>query len=222
MSMIQAILTDIEGTTSLSLAFVKDVLFPYSRTNMAEFVRARAHEPRCAPSSMRSATAGRTLTIEEASAQFIAWIDADKKSRRSRRCKGSFGRPATSTATTEGPCVRGCRALAAPLEGTGSDAVRVSSGSVLAQKLLFGHTAWGDLTPLFSGYFDTTIGNKREAAAYHAIAGQIGLPPSGHSVSVRHQGRTRRQARGRDADRLVGYGTTHRQRDPRIHWHTQP
>ena len=53
-----------------------------------------------------------------------------------------------------------------------------SSGSVLAQKLLFGHTAWGDLTPLFSGYFDTTIGNKREAAAYRAIARQIGLPPS--------------------------------------------
>src|SRR3989344_3012861 len=52
-----------------------------------------------------------------------------------------------------------------------------SSGSILAQKLLFGHTAWGDLTPLFSDYFDTTIGNKRDPAAYHAIAGKIGLPP---------------------------------------------
>jgi enolase-phosphatase E1 len=47
---------------------------------------------------------------------------------------------------------------------------------VLAQKLLFGHTAFGDLTPLFSGYFDTTIGNKRDVAAYRAIAENIGLP----------------------------------------------
>ncbi|OGI39829.1 MAG: 2,3-diketo-5-methylthio-1-phosphopentane phosphatase, partial [Candidatus Muproteobacteria bacterium RBG_16_64_10] len=52
-----------------------------------------------------------------------------------------------------------------------------SSGSVLAQKLLFGHTAYGDLTPLFSGYFDTTIGNKREVGAYRAIAGEIDLKP---------------------------------------------
>ncbi|WP_447407151.1 hypothetical protein, partial [Clostridium perfringens] len=41
-----------------------------------------------------------------------------------------------------------------------------SSGSVPAQKLLFGHSEAGDLTPLFSGYFDTTTGPKREASSY--------------------------------------------------------
>jgi enolase-phosphatase E1 len=50
-----------------------------------------------------------------------------------------------------------------------------SSGSVAAQQLLFGHSDAGDLTPLFSGYFDTTTGPKREAASYHAIADAIGL-----------------------------------------------
>jgi enolase-phosphatase E1 len=52
-----------------------------------------------------------------------------------------------------------------------------SSGSVQAQKLLFAHTEYGDLTPLFSGYFDTTIGNKREADSYRKIAEAIGAPP---------------------------------------------
>jgi enolase-phosphatase E1 len=52
-----------------------------------------------------------------------------------------------------------------------------SSGSVQAQKLLFAHTEYGDLTPLFSGYFDTTIGSKREADSYHKIAAAIGAPP---------------------------------------------
>jgi len=51
-----------------------------------------------------------------------------------------------------------------------------SSGSVAAQKLLFAHTVAGDLTPLFSGYFDTAVGAKREAASYRTIADRIGLP----------------------------------------------
>ena len=51
-----------------------------------------------------------------------------------------------------------------------------SSGSVPAQKLLFGHTQAGDLTPLFQAYFDTRVGPKREAASYAAIAKGIGLP----------------------------------------------
>jgi enolase-phosphatase E1 len=52
-----------------------------------------------------------------------------------------------------------------------------SSGSVPAQKLLFGHTDAGDLTPLFSGYFDTETGGKREAASYRRIAQAIGIAP---------------------------------------------
>ena len=51
-----------------------------------------------------------------------------------------------------------------------------SSGSVEAQKLIFGHTEYGDLTPLFSGYFDTRVGGKREAGSYRAILQQIGRP----------------------------------------------
>ncbi|HEY1075207.1 MAG TPA: acireductone synthase, partial [Fontimonas sp.] len=51
-----------------------------------------------------------------------------------------------------------------------------SSGSVEAQQLIFGHSDAGDLTPLFSGYFDTRIGAKREAQAYRAIVGQLALP----------------------------------------------
>jgi enolase-phosphatase E1 len=52
-----------------------------------------------------------------------------------------------------------------------------SSGSVQAQRLLFGHTRYGDLTPLFSGYFDTQVGAKREEASYRRIAQELGLSP---------------------------------------------
>ncbi len=53
-----------------------------------------------------------------------------------------------------------------------------SSGSVPAQKLLFGYSDEGDLTSLFSGYFDTAVGAKRETQSYHNIAEHIGLAPS--------------------------------------------
>jgi enolase-phosphatase E1 len=53
-----------------------------------------------------------------------------------------------------------------------------SSGSIAAQKLLFGHTDAGDLTPLFSGYFDTETGTKRDARSYQRIAEAIGVPAS--------------------------------------------
>ena len=53
-----------------------------------------------------------------------------------------------------------------------------SSGSVPAQKLFFGHSDAGDLTPLFSGWFDTEVGGKREADSYRRIADQIGVLPS--------------------------------------------
>jgi enolase-phosphatase E1 len=54
-----------------------------------------------------------------------------------------------------------------------------SSGSIAAQKLLFAHSVRGDLTPLFSGYFDTNTGPKNDAASYAAIASHIGLAPHG-------------------------------------------
>ncbi|CAG8728671.1 25042_t:CDS:2, partial [Dentiscutata erythropus] len=52
-----------------------------------------------------------------------------------------------------------------------------SSGSVSAQKLLFGHSDKGDLLNYFSGYFDTTIGSKLEKDSYLNIAKHIGVEP---------------------------------------------
>jgi enolase-phosphatase E1 len=52
-----------------------------------------------------------------------------------------------------------------------------SSGSVAAQKLLFAHTPYGDLLPLFRGYFDTTTGPKLESQSYRAITLALGLTP---------------------------------------------
>jgi methylthioribulose 1-phosphate dehydratase/enolase-phosphatase E1 len=50
-----------------------------------------------------------------------------------------------------------------------------SSGSREAQRLLFKHSAAGDLRALLSGYFDTRVGPKVEARSYADIALSLGV-----------------------------------------------
>ncbi|MDQ3181152.1 MAG: acireductone synthase [Acidobacteriota bacterium] len=50
-----------------------------------------------------------------------------------------------------------------------------SSGSVLAQQLLFRYTNFGDLTYFISNCFDTETGAKRDAESYRKIASALGF-----------------------------------------------
>jgi enolase-phosphatase E1 len=175
--MIRAILTDIEGTTS-SLRFVHDVLFPYARAHVAEFVREHAGDPEvltCLDDVRR--LAGTELDLDGIVAQLTAWIDADEKITPLKALQGMIWEAGYAKGDFTGhvypDAVRGLERWS----GSGLRLYVFSSGSVQAQQLLFAHSNAGDLTPLFSGYYDTHIGNKRDPAAYTAIAADIGLPP---------------------------------------------
>lgn len=50
-----------------------------------------------------------------------------------------------------------------------------SSGSRLAQRLIFGNTKFGDLRKYLCGFFDTTVGNKKETKSYIEIAESLGV-----------------------------------------------
>jgi enolase-phosphatase E1 len=52
-----------------------------------------------------------------------------------------------------------------------------SSGSVLAQKLLFANTHAGDLTQFIAAYFDTNVGPKKDPASYSRIAAGLKIDP---------------------------------------------
>jgi len=174
--MIKVILTDIEGTTS-SISFVKDVLFPYARKHMGEFIHRHAMEP----SVLRELEAvrqhcGRTMNTEEIIQQLTQWIDEDKKITPLKSLQGMIWKDGYSRGDFTGHIYEDAVRNLKKWKGSGFKLYIFSSGSVQAQKLLFAHTDYGDLTPLFSGYFDTTIGNKREAVAYQKIAEAIGAP----------------------------------------------
>ncbi len=174
--MIHAILTDIEGTTS-SLSFVKEVLFPYSRARMADFIHAHATEPTVRTQLDEvGRAAGRPLTDDEAAAQLITWIDEDRKITPLKALQGMIWEAGYRHGDFLGHVYDDAVRQMRVWKDRGLELYVFSSGSVLAQKLLFRHTAFGDLLPLFAGHFDTAIGNKRKTAAYTAIARQIGLP----------------------------------------------
>ncbi|MBI3545009.1 MAG: acireductone synthase [Gammaproteobacteria bacterium] len=172
--MIQVILTDIEGTTS-SLSFVKDVLFPYARQRLAEFVQHHAHAPavRHELEEVRRLV-GKSLSQDEIIQQLIRWIDEDKKITPLKALQGMIWEQAYKNGDFKGHVYEDAARHLQKWKQTGKRLYVFSSGSVYAQKLLFAHTDYGDLTPLFSGYFDTTVGNKREAESYRQIAATIG------------------------------------------------
>lgn len=175
--MIKAIITDIEGTTS-SLSFVKDALFPYARAHIAEFLHARASDDTVlAILDAQNTHVGRVLSLEEAIAQFIAWIDKDEKITPLKALQGLIWESGYQRGELTGHLYPDAIHNLQTWKARGFDLYVYSSGSVYAQKLLFSHTDAGDLTPLFSGYFDTNMGGKQDSRSYENIVAHIGLPP---------------------------------------------
>jgi len=173
--MIKAIVTDIEGTTS-SIRFVHEVLFPYAREHLAEFVRTHVSDPGVAGQLREvSREAGRELDSEQAIAQLLQWIAEDKKVTPLKALQGMIWEAGYRDGSFTGHVYEDAVSRLRQWHAAGIRLYVYSSGSVAAQRLLFGHSDAGDLTPLFSGYFDTRIGHKREPDAYRAIVDELGL-----------------------------------------------
>jgi len=177
--LIRAVLTDIEGTTS-SITFVKDVLFPYARKRLPAFVATQADDP-----DVRHwlHEAAREAGLASASQQeiielLIGWIDADRKSTALKALEGMIWKAGYEDGEYRAHVYPEVPARLRGWQRAGRKLYVYSSGSVPAQKLLFAHTDAGDLSALFSGYFDTESGGKRDAESYRRIATAIGLPPA--------------------------------------------
>ena len=173
--MARAILTDIEGTTT-PIAFVKEVLFPYARARIADFIVVHAQEPAVATARAEIAAAVGCAVTDDAllARTLVNWIDQDSKATSLKLLQGMLWADGYANgelhATVYPDAARQLRAW----QAAGKQLHVYSSGSVQAQKLLFGHSDQGSLLALFSGYFDTAIGAKREPASYTRIAQAVG------------------------------------------------
>ena len=175
--MIKAILTDIEGTTS-SISFVKDTLFPYARKHLPAFVVTHTDDPAVQHWLHEAAKEAGLVSAsqQELIDLLVEWIDMDRKSTALKALQGMIWKAGYASGEYRAHVYP---EVAARLRAWHADGKRLyvySSGSVPAQKLFFAHSEAGDLGPLFSGYFDTETGPKREAESYRRIAAAIGVP----------------------------------------------
>ena len=174
---VKAIVTDIEGTTS-SIDFVHQVLFPYASKHLPDFVRNNQADPAVMPilDAVRTEGGDTDADTDGVIEILLRWIDEDRKVTALKSLQGLIWKHGYEsgdfTGHMYGDAVTNLRAWAA----ANIDLYVYSSGSVAAQKLLFGYSDAGDLTPLFRGYFDTNIGHKRQADSYRNILEDIGLP----------------------------------------------
>jgi enolase-phosphatase E1 len=168
-----AILTDIEGTTS-SISFVRDVLFPYARRALPGFVGEHAHEPEVRRWLDAVATEAGGLCQDDMIVETLqGWIDQDRKHTALKALQGLVWEAGYRNADFTAPIYPDAAQTLQRWHALGLPLYVYSSGSVPAQKLFFGHSDAGDLTGLFSGWFDTEVGGKREAGSYAAIAERI-------------------------------------------------
>ena len=171
---VAAVLTDIEGTTS-SMSFVRELLFPYARRSLPAYVHAHQRQLAGIATDMAAAVGRQRLTAQQLIELALRWMDEDRKSTPLKALQGLIWQAGYESGELQGHVYEDAVRALRRWNHDGLHIHIYSSGSVQAQQLLFSHTAYGDLTPLLSGYFDTVNGPKLQSDSYQSIARRLGL-----------------------------------------------
>ncbi|HRN61412.1 MAG TPA: acireductone synthase, partial [Luteimonas sp.] len=159
-------------------SFVKDVLFPYARRELPRFVAAHGHEPEVRRWLDQVALENGGMCQDAMIVETLqGWIDEDRKHTALKALQGMVWEAGYASADFSAPVYPDAAAALRRWHDAGHALAVYSSGSVPAQKLLFAHTDAGDMTNLFSAWFDTAVGGKREAASYTRIAEALAVAP---------------------------------------------
>lgn len=174
---IKYILTDIEGTTT-SIAFVHDVLFPYFIKNFETFAttyRDKVKEIFEETKNKLSPSQSVDLNLNTLIQHFLRSAKLDLKETALKNLQGIVWKAGYESGELKSHVYDDVPEVLKFWNKKNIKLSVYSSGSVAAQKLLFAHTTFGDLTPHFSNYFDTSIGAKREVESYKKIRETLNL-----------------------------------------------
>jgi len=191
---IRAVVLDIEGTTT-PMAFVHEVLFPYARTHLAGFLRDPAHadllqeltgkfaaEHSAEPDEVKAPPWQQDTPDELLNSVIVyaGWLmDRDRKSPGLKTLQGHIWDVGYRAGQLRGAVFADVPTALKRWHEDGLTIAIYSSGSVLAQRLIFSMTDEGDLTPFISHYFDTAVGPKRSPDSYTRIAAELQQEPAG-------------------------------------------
>ena len=191
-------LLDVEGTVA-PLTLVSEQLFPFARSHVSSFLNQNSDDPKVSEDLVLLAQENRTetesgcptFTVPNGECSRLEWEDAikpvvpyltwlmdrDRKSTALKSLQGKIWKAGFESGELKGTLFADVPdALSRWI--TGARVAIYSSGSVEAQKLLFRHSVFGDLTPLIAAYFDTRTGPKAAGASYGYIAASMGIAPA--------------------------------------------
>jgi enolase-phosphatase E1 len=189
---VAAVVLDIEGTTT-PISFVYETLFPYARARMRGFLAATVEREDvedavrllCDEQARESGDGAPPPRIVDAppqatrasAAAYADWLmDRDRKSPGLKRLQGLIWERGYEDGTLRGEVFPDVPPALRQWHDQGVPVGIYSSGSVLAQRLLFGRSTAGDLTPFIEAYFDTATGPKQSPASYRRVAAALGVP----------------------------------------------
>jgi enolase-phosphatase E1 len=176
---IAIVLLDIEGTTT-PIAFVHDVLFPYARARVGSFLASHASDDDVRKILEDLRTEQRSAASDELRAATVVGyvhelMDRDRKSGPLKALQGRIWEQGYHDGELKGEVYPDVPAAFARWTADGVRIGIFSSGSVLAQQLLFANSTAGDLSRFLSYHFDTGVGAKGEAASYRGIVETLGV-----------------------------------------------
>jgi len=177
----RGILLDVEGTTS-AVAYVYEVMFPFARTHLGKYLDGQWNSDSLLPVQEQVASdaslpeaANNRATFE---AEIVRLMDSDIKATGLKQLQGLIWQAGFESGELIAHVFDDVPLALKDWQENGVDLRVYSSGSIHAQKLFFRHTEAGNLLPFFTGHYDTTIGGKRDAASYAAIAADWNLAAS--------------------------------------------
>lgn len=172
----KAYLLDIEGTTT-PIDFVTRTLFPFARARLDQVELTESEARLLATEREEDQRTG--AMPPPLVAPYLSWLmDQDRKSTGLKSVQGRIWESGYKDGELRGELYPDVLPAIKRWRVAGSKIAIFSSGSVHAQKLLFGHSVEGDLTGVIDGYFDTTTGGKRESQSYVRIAESLNTEPS--------------------------------------------
>ena len=176
----RAILLDIEGTTT-PIAFVHEVLFSYARTHVKDFLATNSNSAEVSADvallrEEHAADVSNGHQPPDSIADYVEWlIERDRKSTGLKSLQGKIWRQGYIDGSLKSQIYADVAPALERWRAHGLSINIFSSGSVLAQQLLFAHTEAGDLTQFIDNYFDTNVGKKGEPESYRRIAEALRL-----------------------------------------------
>ncbi|MES2800375.1 MAG: acireductone synthase [Bacteroidota bacterium] len=179
---IKYILTDIEGTTS-SVQFVFDTLFPYFRNNigMLKSMTSNLEVQKAFKQTVELASElenKKLHSVDDIINSLHRWSEEDRKLTPLKTVQGILWATGYESGELKGHVYPDVKPAFIRWKEQGIDIGIFSSGSIAAQKQIFGFSEEGDLTTNLSHYFDTTTGGKRDVETYNKISTELQLNPN--------------------------------------------